>query len=246
MVLAIIRQIAQWHQTRVEDYTSPVVRGMARCKPAERRRKRILSDDELRAVWSASGKLGVFGSLTRILLLTAQRRTKVATMRRSDIVDGVWTIAVQAREKGTAEKLRLPQMAIDILDAVPAIDGNDFVFPASREGRRDGSGQDFGSYSAFGQGKAALDRLVAQELPDVPQWQLHDLRRTARSLMARADVRPDLAERVLGHAIVGVEAVYDRHSYEAQRAAALEALAALIARILNPPAANVIALTAKR
>ena len=50
-------------------------------------------------------------------------------------------------------------------------------------------------------------------LPEVPPWRLHDLRRTARSLMSRAGVRPDIAERVLGHAIVGVEGVYDRHSY---------------------------------
>ena len=55
----------------------------------------------------------------------------------------------------------------------------------------------------------------------MPQWQLHDLRRTARSLMSRAGVRPDIAERVLGHAISGVEGVYDRHPYRDEKADAL-------------------------
>ena len=54
------------------------------------------------------------------------------------------------------------------------------------------------------------------ELPDMPRWVLHDLRRTARSLMARAGVRSDIAERVLGHAIQGVEGTYDRYGYTAR------------------------------
>jgi integrase len=70
-------------------------------------------------------------------------------------------------------------------------------------------------------------------LPDLPQWQLHDLRRTARSLMSRANVRSEIAERVLGHAIVGVEAVYDLHDYFDQRAEALQALADLVSGIVK-------------
>ena len=61
--------------------------------------------------------------------------------------------------------------------------------------------------------------------------------------MARAGVRPDIAERVLGHAIAGVEGVYDRHSYDAEKAHALTELAALVATIVNPPSGNVVALT---
>ena len=60
---------------------------------------------------------------------------------------------------------------------------------------------------------------------DIPHWIIHDLRRTARSLMSRAGVRPDIAERTLGHVIGGVEGVYDRHTYDAERASALLSLA---------------------
>ncbi len=65
---------------------------------------------------------------------------------------------------------------------------------------------------------------------------MDDLRRSARSLLARAGVRPDVAERVLGHAIAGVEGVYDRHSYADEKADALNRLAALVETIINPPA----------
>jgi integrase len=76
----------------------------------------------------------------------------------------------------------------------------------------------------------------------MPPWVLHDLRRTARSLLSRAGVRPDISERVLGHAIPGVEGVYDRHSYSDEKADALNRLAALVESIIDPPVGNVVAM----
>jgi integrase len=70
----------------------------------------------------------------------------------------------------------------------------------------------------------------------------HDLRRTARSAMSRAGVPADHAERVLNHALQGVRHVYDRHSFAGEKRDALERLAALVERILNPPPDNVVAL----
>ena len=64
-------------------------------------------------------------------------------------------------------------------------------------------------------------------------WALHDCRRTARSLMSRAGVATDHAERCLGHVIGGVRGVYDRHEYHREKAQAFEALAALIDRIVS-------------
>jgi len=62
-----------WHQSRDENYTSPIVRGMRRKKPS--RRERILSDEQIRAVWRACDEInGMFGALIKVLLLTAQRR----------------------------------------------------------------------------------------------------------------------------------------------------------------------------
>jgi integrase len=73
--------------------------------------------------------------------------------------------------------------------------------------------------------------------PVKANWTIHDLRRTARSLMSRKEARipRDIAERVLGHAIGGtIEQTYDRHAYTVEKGEALAALAALIERILSP------------
>ena len=103
-VLAQIRGIMTWYQTRDEDYVSPIVRGMRR-NEKRKARDRTLNDDELRAVWRAAEDCGTFGAFVKVALLTAQRRDKIATMKWSDITDGIWTIAkADEREKGTAGK----------------------------------------------------------------------------------------------------------------------------------------------
>src|SRR5262249_59941466 len=73
----------------------------------------------------------------------------------------------------------------------------------------------------------------------VTGWVVHDLRRTARTLMSRAGVSADIAERCLGHTITGVRGTYDRHAYEAEKRHAFEALAAQIERVVRPPKAGV-------
>ena len=81
----------------------------------------------------------------------------------------------------------------------------------------------------------------------MPHWTLHDLRRTARSLMAKVGVADNIAERVLGHAIGGVEGIYNRHAYFDEKADALARLATLVETILNPPdKTNVVDLAARR
>jgi integrase len=227
--LAILGALCNWQMTREEDYVSPIIKGMRRSNPKERARDRTLNDDEIRTVWTAAAANGTYGALVRVLLLTGQRREKVVAMRWQDIaLDGTWTIPSEAREKSNAGELVLPQIAMDIINAQPRIEGNPYVFPGSGAGHISGGG--------FANRKAAFDAKVA-ELGTVAPWVVHDLRRTARSLMARANVRPDIAERVLGHAIPGVGGTYDRHTYAAQKAEALKRLAHLLQNILNPPSA---------
>ncbi len=122
--------------------------------------------------------------------------------------------------------MKLPKLALDVIRAQPRLASNPYVFFAGRGA---------GHFNNLSVAKAALDA----KLPPMPRWTLHDLRRSARSLMSRADVRPDIAERVLGHAIKGVEGIYDRHRYDAEKADALQRLANLVGTIVNPPADNV-------
>ena len=188
-----------------------------------------LSDDELRTIWH--GADGTFGDIIKIALLTAQRREKVMTMRWQEVTaDGEWTIPTNKREKRTGGTLMLPKAAIEIINARPRLASNAYVFPGRASGHFNGA--------------SPCKRVLDRKLPEMPGWTLHDLRRTARSLMSRAGVRPDIAERVMGHAIAGVEAVYDRHEYRAEKADALRRLAALIETIVNPPVDNVVPMVA--
>jgi integrase len=219
--LSVFSKLANWYAARDDDYRSPVVKGMRRGEAVKR--NRYLDDDELRAVWSAAE--GTFGSLIKLLLLTGQRKEKVASMRWEDLDGDVWTIPAESREKGNAGQLTLPDVALEIINTQPRFESNPYVFA--------------GTGTAHISGWSKRKRQLDAKLTGVNPWVLHDLRRTARSLLSRAGVRPDISERVLGHAIAGVEGTYDRHSYAEEKAHALRALASLIDNILRPPGAKI-------
>jgi integrase len=240
VVLTIIRSIATWYAARDDYYALPFVRGMARY--ANGGRDRVLDDDELRALWAAAEQGGPFGSLVQLALLTAQRLDKLVDMRWSDISsDGCWTVPVLERQKTAGGELVLPEIALAILHRQPRVFGSDQVFPAAR-GR---------GHMCPSEGKkkftAALNtQRSAAKLPPLPRWTIHDLRRSARSLMSRAGVNPEHAERVLGHRMRGVQQIYDRHGYKDEKARALARLATLIATIVSGQTATVTPLRGRR
>ena len=230
--LAFIRRIMSWHASRSDEFRSPIVRGMARTKPRERARQRILTDDELRAVWGAAeASRGLFGPFVQFLLLTAARRTEAAQMTRSEIVGEVWTIPQERYKTGLELVLPLSAAAMRAFARQPKIGGGKFVF--SSDGER--------PFSGYSKAKASFDKACG-----ATGWTLHDLRRTARSLMSRAGVSADVAERCLGHVISGVRGTYDRHAYFDEKKRAFETLASLIARIVDPPTENVVSLVEAR
>lgn len=237
--LGIIIKIFRWYQARNDDYTCPVVPGMKRdMRPyRERARDRILNDEEICSIWQACNEIGRFGRLLKLALLTGQRREKIASMKWTQIVDGVWRIPTEPREKGNGGVLQLSELALEILSAQPRLLDNPFVFPGSKRGRRNKNRINTAleseppHFNSWSQRKGELDANLPT---NTPHWTIHDLRRTARSLMSRAGVRSEIAERVLGHAILGVQGVYNRHHYEAEKAAALQKLADLISVIVEP------------
>ena len=239
---AYLRKALSWYAERDDQFnlTAAFVRVEPRANPKERARTRVLSDDEIRAIWPALGEAGTFGALVKTLLLTAQRRDEVAHMSRKEIADdGIWTIPAERYKTKRPNFVPLSKAALAVIGGQAEIKGCDYVFPSGAKT----------PFSAFGKSKAALDNAVltamkvrAKKLAKVeplPNWTLHDLRRTAKTLMVRAGVRPDISERVLGHIIAGVEGTYDRHSYADEKRDALEKLSTMIGRILNPPPSNV-------
>jgi len=237
--LAALRRLFNWHAARDDRFTTPIVKGMARTKPSERARDRVLSDQEIRDLWAAcdSAKPPIFGPYVRTLLLTAQRRDEVANMRRSEIEGSVWTIPAERYKTGRANVVPLSETARAIIAAQPVLklrDGTDSDLVFTTNGAV--------AISGFTKAKTKLDAkmlALARERAAVPKvklepWTLHDLRRTAKTLMKRAGVSSDHSERVLGHVIPGVEGVYDKHDYVAEKRAALKVLAEAVLEIVGP------------
>ena len=224
-----------WHATRADDFRSPIVRGMGRGAAAKR--DRVLTDDELRAFWRASeGWDHPFSRMLRFILLTATRREEAAGMRWSEFEEATWTIPAERYKTGMDFELPLcPRAALDVPAAVPQDREKGFVFTTTGEAGIGG----FSKFKAQFDGmlaelrKAAANAATTRE-GALERWTIHDLRRTARSLMTQAGVSPDHAERALGHVISGVRGVYDRHDYFDEKRAGFEALAAHIERVLNP------------
>jgi integrase len=209
--LDLITRIMNWHASRSE-FRSPIVRGMARA--TEQARARILSDDEIRALWPATG---LIGALVRFLLLTATRRNEAAHARWTEFDGTDWIIPAERYKTGIDHLIPLSKLA---LAQLPKPQG-EYVFSLTGKA----------AFYSFNRYKQKID-----EETGVKGWVLHDCRRTARSLLSRAGINADHAERCLGHRIGGVRGVYDRHEYHAEKARAYEALAAQIDRIVSPRA----------
>jgi integrase len=236
-VLTTVRGLLNWYAVRSDDYVSPIRRGMARTSTKERSRKRTLSETEIRALWRAADEAGMFGRYCQFLLLTAVRRNEAARMRRSEIDGDDWTIPACRYKTKIDHLIPMPRGAVAVLATVPRIGKSDIVF--TPDGKRPLTG--------FGCAKEKFDKLMLAQLRKMAEeaggdpatveherWTLHDLRRTARTLMAQAGVASEHAEACLGHVIQGVEGTYDRYKYRAEKERAFERLAELVERIVNP------------
>ncbi len=235
--LAQIRALFNWYATQDDEFISPIVTGMARTNSRERARSRVLSDIEIQTMWPLLSDFGTYGAIIKTLLLTAQRRDEVGQMARSEIDEnGVWTIPASRYKTNRPNTVPLSLAAQSVIEEQDVINKSDLVFTLNGK-------TSFGGYS---KAKTKLDQRLLAKLREaaikrnedpakvaLPDWRLHDLRRTAKTLMARAGIRPDISERVLGHQITGIEGVYDRHSYIEEKRAALERLAALIETIVK-------------
>ena len=226
LVLAYLRKIFNWHELRSDTFKSPIVKGMGRYSAKDHQRDRVLcneenGDGELRAIWKATEAGTPFNALVRFVLLTGCRPGEAAGLTWDEIVGGVWHLP--ARRNKTKKDLARPlsKAAVALVESQPRIGPLVFTNTGDR------------------QISLSLPKRLLAETIGATDWVLHDLRRTARTLLSRTDTTADIAERCLGHVIGGVREVYDRHKYQPQMAKAFEALAAEIERTISPPKGNV-------
>jgi integrase len=216
----------------------------------DRKRDRVLTDAEIRAVWSACDQqVTAFTRAVKVMLVTGQRRDEVAQMCWPEIdpKSRLWTLP-KARMKANREhQVPLSNLAIEIIGDRA---GGDFVF-TNTGGERPISGFSKGKENldplvlvAFR--KAAADRGEDSEKANIPNWTLHDLRRTATTRMAGLGVDRIVLKKVIDHADSSVTAVYDRHRYDAEKRAALDSWATELQRILDWKPAEVVPFKGRR
>jgi integrase len=227
LTYAYLSKVLRWHEMRDNDFRAPLARGMGG-KTSEPR-SRVLDDDELRRIWSAADDVGPpFGTLVQFVLLTACRRHEATGMMRAELgidlskydpgVTGIgWLIPAKRVKNGKDFLIPLSAKAQGLLDSLPNLGPAVFTHAGAKP---------------LTWVSGPLAKLLAAS--ETNGWSLHDLRRTARTLMSRAGVNPDHAERALNHEIRGIRKVYDWHAFIREKQAAFEALAAQIDRIVNP------------
>jgi len=211
------KALLNWHGGRSE-YVSVLTGTKALISISEHARSHVPSDDDLKAIVLAAEQDKLFGSYLLFTLHTATRRGESAGLRRSALSpDGrIWIIPAARYKSKRDTVIPLSVAAQKILAAMPV--RGDLVFSAD-------------GVSELGNWDARKKRFDAA--CGVRGWVIHDLRRAARTLLSRAGVSSDIAERCLGHAMVGVRGTYDRHEYEAEKRYAFEALAAQIEKIVR-------------
>lgn len=199
-----------------EEYlTSNPLQSFKQGKP--RRRKRILNDDELHAIWHAAGQIGgLFGSIVKLMLLTGQRRGEIAGLLDSFFSHNQQTLTLP----GTLTKNHLEhtfpvgQMAATLISVqLKSADrrGSALLFPSRTSIER--------PFNGWSKCKRELDKLA-----NITRWTLHDLRRTFRSGLGRLGARPDIAERLVNHVSsrTEMEETYDLWSYLPEMREAME------------------------
>lgn len=193
-------------------------------RPArEQQRDRVLTEDELRTLWAEFGALDVtMGTYYKLRLITAQRGGEVAVMRWQDLdlAAGWWTIPATSSKNKLAHRVPLSPTAIELITALKSTDVEvaDYVLVGARGKRQ--------------QAEAAATFTV-------PDFRGHDLRRTAASIMASGGIGRLTISKILNHVERSVTAVYDRHSYDPEKQAALAWWEAKLTTILENKTATV-------
>ena len=216
--LEIVRKLFNWAVGRDILGANPCYRLP---KPSiENRSDRVLTEEEIRVVWRAlAGEAQLTAATFKLRLLTAQRGAEILAMRWDQISNGWWTIPAEIAKNGLAHRVPLSAPVLAMIDEIRSLGGgSEWVFPGAG-----GAGHRVAIHKAHNR----LRRRAG--ISFVP----HDLRRTAASHMTSIGVSRLVVSKVLNHVEAGVTSVYDRHSYDAEKRAALDAWGRRIEEIVS-------------
>lgn len=218
--LACVRKLFNWAISRDLIDANPC--SQVKAPVPEKQRERVLSESEIKTFWATcEGMKPLIAANFRLRLVTAQRGGEVSTMRwvDLDLDNGWWTIPAERTKNKLSHRVPLSDMALAILQGLqPLSGGSAWVFP-SRYARK----------SYMTDPREQIEKLQ-KALPD---FTLHDLRRTAASHMAGMGVPRLTIGKVLNHVEPGVTAVYDRHGYDKEKREALDVWASHLSTLIK-------------
>ena len=222
-LLAAMKSLCTWAVERDFLDANPAA-GIRRPSP-EKSRDRVLSEDEIRALWEALPGARHMTENTRtalkLILLLAQRPGEVCGLEWSelDLARGWWELSREKTKSDRTHRVPLSPMVLKLIDAQPKADR--WVFPSVNDQPLK---------------RLALSHAVRRNnFMQLERWTPHDLRRTAASHMAAAGVQRFTIERVLNHADRSMGGVYDRYSYDKEKRRALERWARKLRSIIGEP-----------
>lgn len=209
-------------------------------KIASKADERHLDDDEVVKAWEEISKASSSREIKRalkLILVTAQRPGEVAQMHRNQIKGRWWTIPAEVAGKNEREhRVYLTDTALELIG-----DGKGYIFPSER-GKRGHVSQNALS-QAINRGYLSDDvvkvvgnrKIKARKEPyfGMKPWSPHDLRRTARTNMARVGVLDEVGEEVVNHIKPGVVGVYNKYRYDNEKKEALLKWEGLLLEILK-------------
>lgn len=209
-------------------------------KIAPKADERHLDDDEVVKAWEEISKSASSREIKRalkLILVTSQRPGEVAQMHRDQIKGKWWTIPAEVAGKNEREhRVYLTDTALELIG-----DGKGYIFPSGR-GKRGHVSQNTLS-QAINRGYLSDEvvkivgnrKIKARKEPyfGMKPWSPHDLRRTARTNMARVGVSDEVGEEVVNHIKPGVVGVYNKYRYDNEKKDALIKWEGLLLEILN-------------
>jgi integrase len=218
-VSALLSRLFKWCVERDIIAASPMT-GMAR-PGSSTSRERVLSDDELIAVYRGAKELGPVGVVTRLLMLTGSRLNEIAQLKWTELSSDAINLPGDRTKNGQPHIIPLSAPAKSLMAGLPRIAECEFIF--STDGRK--------PISSWSRAKDRLDAASG-----VSDWRLHDIRRTVATGMAELGVAPHIVEACLNHVSghkAGVAGIYNEAAYATEKASALQAWGAHVMALIE-------------
>jgi integrase len=179
-------------------------------------RQRVLSDAEIKVLWSSAETMGYpYGPLIKLLLVTGQRLNEVGRAKWSefDLDKKLWTIPAERMKADAAHTVPLSDEALNVLQELPRFVKGDHLFSTT-----------YGALpvNSFSKAKSRLDGLMIEKLGTLEDFVFHDIRRTMRTGLSKLPVSDIVRELVIAHTQGGLHKVYDQHKYDEEKRQALD------------------------